>query len=88
MTFQLLARGARRAPEEPGEEREPFRRGAGALFDEELEALGRGYERARLMAKDAPYSRALFKQQLARGAFDQFRKPVISARWDQCAGYD
>ena len=41
------------------------------VFDEELEALRRGYERARLMAKDAPYSRALFKQQLARGADDE-----------------
>ena len=42
-----------------------------AVFDEELEALRRGYERARLMAKDAPYSRALFKQQLARGTDDE-----------------
>jgi len=41
------------------------------VFDDELEALRRGYERARLMAKDAPYSRALFKQQLARGADDE-----------------
>ncbi len=41
------------------------------VFDEELEALRRGYERARLMAKDAPYSRALFKQQLARGIDDE-----------------
>ena len=41
------------------------------VFDEELEALRRGYERARLMAKDAPYSRALFKLQLARGANDE-----------------
>jgi 3-hydroxyacyl-CoA dehydrogenase/enoyl-CoA hydratase/carnithine racemase len=41
------------------------------VFDEELEALRRGYERARLMAKDAPYSRALFKQQLAQGADDE-----------------
>lgn len=41
------------------------------VFDDELEALGRGYERARMMAKDAPYSRALFKQQLARGADDE-----------------
>ena len=40
------------------------------VFDSELEALRRGYERARLMAKDAPYSRALFKQELARGAND------------------
>ena len=40
------------------------------VFDSELEALRRGYERARNMAKDAPYSRALFKQQLARGADD------------------
>ncbi|MGB2987219.1 MAG: 3-hydroxyacyl-CoA dehydrogenase NAD-binding domain-containing protein, partial [Phycisphaerae bacterium] len=42
-----------------------------AVFDDELEALRRGYERARLMSKDAPYSRALFKQQLARGANDE-----------------
>lgn len=35
-------------------------------FDDELEALRRGYERARLMAKDAPFSRALFKKELAR----------------------
>ena len=41
------------------------------VFDGELEALRRGYERARLMAKDAPYSRALFKQQLARGIDDE-----------------
>jgi 3-hydroxyacyl-CoA dehydrogenase/enoyl-CoA hydratase/carnithine racemase len=41
------------------------------VFDDELAALRRGYERARLMAKDAPYSRALFKQQLARGADDE-----------------
>jgi 3-hydroxyacyl-CoA dehydrogenase/enoyl-CoA hydratase/carnithine racemase len=41
------------------------------VFDDELEALRRGYERARLMAKDAPYSRALFKQQLARGIDDE-----------------
>lgn len=41
------------------------------LFDDELEALRRGYERARMMAKDAPYSRALFKQQLARGVDDE-----------------
>jgi len=41
------------------------------VFDDELEALRRGYERARLMAKDAPYSRALFKQQLARGTDDE-----------------
>ncbi len=40
------------------------------VFDDELEALRRGYERARLMAKDAPYSRALFKRQLARGIDD------------------
>lgn len=42
-----------------------------AVFDDELEALRRGYERARLMAKDAPYSRALFKVQLARGRDDE-----------------
>ncbi len=41
------------------------------VFDEDLEALRRGYERARLMAKDAPYSRALFKLQLGRGADDE-----------------
>jgi 3-hydroxyacyl-CoA dehydrogenase/enoyl-CoA hydratase/carnithine racemase len=41
------------------------------VFDDELAALRRGYERARLMAKDAPYSRALFKQQLARGVDDE-----------------
>jgi len=40
------------------------------VFDEELEALRRGYERARQMAKDAPYSRALFKLELARGIDD------------------
>jgi 3-hydroxyacyl-CoA dehydrogenase/enoyl-CoA hydratase/carnithine racemase len=40
------------------------------VFDEELEALRRGYEQARQMAKDAPYSRALFKKELARGADD------------------
>ncbi|MBI4716951.1 MAG: hypothetical protein HY763_04045 [Planctomycetes bacterium] len=42
-----------------------------AVFDDELEALRRGYERARLMAKDAPYSRALFKEELQRGADDE-----------------
>jgi 3-hydroxyacyl-CoA dehydrogenase/enoyl-CoA hydratase/carnithine racemase len=42
-----------------------------AVYDDEAEALRRGYERARLMAKDAPYSRALFKQQLARGIDDE-----------------
>jgi len=41
------------------------------VFDDELEALRRGYERARNMAKDAPYSRALFKKELARGADDE-----------------
>lgn len=40
------------------------------VYDSELEALRRGYERARLMAKDAPYSRALFKKQVARGIDD------------------
>jgi len=39
-----------------------------AVFDDEGEALARAYERARQMAKDAPYSRALFKKQLARTA--------------------
>jgi 3-hydroxyacyl-CoA dehydrogenase/enoyl-CoA hydratase/carnithine racemase len=42
-----------------------------AAFGDELEALGRGYERARQMAKDAPYSRALFKLQMARGIDDE-----------------
>jgi len=41
------------------------------VFDDEIEALRRGYERARLMAKDSPYSRALFKQQLERGIDDE-----------------
>lgn len=41
------------------------------VFDDELEALRRGYERARNMAKDAPYSRALFKKEMARGADDE-----------------
>jgi 3-hydroxyacyl-CoA dehydrogenase/enoyl-CoA hydratase/carnithine racemase len=41
------------------------------LFDDELEARQRAYERARQMAKDAPYSRALFKKELARGADDE-----------------
>ncbi|MFQ5501147.1 MAG: 3-hydroxyacyl-CoA dehydrogenase/enoyl-CoA hydratase family protein [Phycisphaerae bacterium] len=41
------------------------------VFDDDLEALRRGYERARQMAKDAPYSRALFKKELARGADDE-----------------
>jgi 3-hydroxyacyl-CoA dehydrogenase/enoyl-CoA hydratase/carnithine racemase len=36
------------------------------VFDDEGEALRRGYERARRMAKDAPYSRALFKKELTR----------------------
>ncbi len=39
-------------------------------FDDEFEALRRGYEQVRQMAKDAPYSRALFKHQLARDADD------------------
>lgn len=42
-----------------------------AVFDDEHEALRRGYERARQMAKDPPYSRALFKKELARGIDDQ-----------------
>ncbi len=42
-----------------------------AVHDTELEALRRGYEQARSMAKDAPYSRALFKKELARGADDE-----------------
>lgn len=41
------------------------------VFDCELEALRRGYELARQMAKDAPYSRALFKKQLQRGIDDE-----------------
>jgi 3-hydroxyacyl-CoA dehydrogenase/enoyl-CoA hydratase/carnithine racemase len=41
------------------------------VFDDEWEALRRGYDRARSMAKDAPYSRALFKLELARGADDE-----------------
>lgn len=41
------------------------------VFDDEYEALRRGYERARLMAKDAPYSRALFKHELSRGTDDE-----------------
>lgn len=41
------------------------------VFDDELRALRRGYEQARQMAKDAPWSRALFKQELARGADDE-----------------
>ncbi len=41
------------------------------VFDCELDALRHGYERARSMAKDAPYSRALFKKELARGADDE-----------------
>ncbi len=61
------------------------------VFNEESEGLRRGYERARTMAKDAPYSRALFKQELARGAddetlaretaetFDPKKNPFISA---------
>jgi len=40
------------------------------VFDEEIEALRRGYEQVRQMAKDAPYSRALFKKQAARGIDD------------------
>jgi enoyl-CoA hydratase/carnithine racemase len=40
------------------------------VFDDEHEALRRGYEQARQMAKDAPYSRALFKHELARGTDD------------------
>jgi enoyl-CoA hydratase/carnithine racemase len=42
-----------------------------AVFDDEHEALRQGYEQARQMAKDAPYSRALFKEELARGADDE-----------------
>ncbi len=41
------------------------------VFDDELGALRRGYERVRNMAKDAPYSRALFKKELARDADDE-----------------
>jgi enoyl-CoA hydratase/carnithine racemase len=42
-----------------------------ACFDDELEALRRTYERARQMAKDAPYSRALLKKELGRDADDE-----------------
>ncbi len=42
-----------------------------AVFDDELEGLRHAYERARNMAKDAPYSRALFKQELSRVADDE-----------------
>ena len=41
------------------------------VFDEEVIALRHGYERARQMAKDAPYSRALFKKELQRGIDDE-----------------
>ncbi len=41
------------------------------IFDEEVDALRRGYEQARQMAKDAPYSRALFKKELQRGIDDE-----------------
>jgi 3-hydroxyacyl-CoA dehydrogenase/enoyl-CoA hydratase/carnithine racemase len=41
------------------------------VFDEELQGLRRGYEQARQMAKDAPYSRALFKKELQRGIDDE-----------------
>ncbi len=41
------------------------------VWDDELEALRRAYDRARLMARDAPYSRALFKLELARGPDDE-----------------
>jgi 3-hydroxyacyl-CoA dehydrogenase/enoyl-CoA hydratase/carnithine racemase len=44
---------------------------ANSVFDDELEALRRAYERARQMAKDPPYSRALFKKELARGIDDE-----------------
>ncbi len=40
------------------------------VYDSEYDGLRRGYDRARQMAKDAPYSRALFKQQLQRGIND------------------
>jgi enoyl-CoA hydratase/carnithine racemase len=39
-----------------------------AVFDDEVEGLSHAYDRGRQMAKDAPYSRALFKLQLARTA--------------------
>lgn len=42
-----------------------------AVFESELEALAHGYERARQMAKDPPYSRALLKKELARGIDDE-----------------
>ena len=41
------------------------------VYDAEIDGLRRGYERARNMAKDAPYSRALFKKELDRGADDE-----------------
>jgi len=41
------------------------------VFDEELDSLRRGYEQARQMAKDAPFSRALFKKELERGIDDE-----------------
>lgn len=37
-----------------------------AVFEDELEGLRRAFERARLMARDAPYSRALLKKELTR----------------------
>ncbi|MBL1218368.1 MAG: hypothetical protein D8M59_12840 [Planctomycetes bacterium] len=52
------------------------------VFDEELDALHRGYERARLMAKDAPYSRALFKKQMARGIDDTALADETAAVFD------
>ncbi len=42
-----------------------------AVFDDEHEALRHGYERLRQMAKDPPWSRALFKKELARAADDE-----------------
>lgn len=40
------------------------------VLDDEHEALRRAYERARTMAKDAPWSRALLKKELARHTAD------------------
>ncbi len=52
------------------------------VFDDEWEGIRRGFERARQMAKDAPYSRALFKQELARGADDEALAGDTAATFD------
>ncbi len=61
------------------------------VFDDELDALRRAYDRARQMAKDPPYSRALLKKEMCRGidddalaretaeTFDPRRNPYIRA---------